>query len=204
MRCGLRGRLSAITETRAKTMKKGNCILCAKPIYYNKLGSIRARHSVETTRPRSHKTTRIVLVRLRVRRGRMAKKQKSRQELEAELRILRHARRSEAIVTVVKDCLKYGTIAWVAWVFYQSIRCLAGNATYADIGIGFLGSVKINATLGWTAGVLGVVYGLAQRKICRKTIRRLAPRVSEFEKRLDEKRSSSRLNDDGSTHPRDQ
>lgn len=134
----------------------------------------------------------------------MPRKQKSRKQLEMELRILRESRRSEAVVTVIRDCLKYGTVVSVVWLLYLSIRCLAGNTTYADIGIDFLGSLSINVTLGWTAGVAGIIYGLKQRKNCRQTIQRLAPRVSEFEKRWDEKRSSSRLNTDGSTHPRDQ
>jgi hypothetical protein len=133
----------------------------------------------------------------------MAKK-KTRRELEHDLHIIRQSRVVEAIVTIVKNFLKYGTFMFVAWMGYLSVRCLAGQATFADVGLKVLGDIKVNAALGWVAGGGGIAYGLSQRKLRRQTIRRLQSRVSAYEKSLDEKRTSSKLGADGGTHPRDQ
>ncbi len=128
---------------------------------------------------------------------------KTKKELEFDLRILKRVKLTEAIVTIVRDVLKYGTFMFVAWMGYLSIKCFAGQTTFADVGLKVLGDIRVNAALGWVAGGGGIAYGLAQRKLRSKTIQRLESRVSTTEKKLDEKRTSSRLTKGGDTHPKD-
>jgi hypothetical protein len=131
------------------------------------------------------------------------KSNKTRAELETELRLLKSAKRSDAIVLLGRDFIKYGGYVWMAYYAYLSIDALAGNVTFASIVIDVLGSTGISVALGWLFGVVGITYGLFQRKLRKDVVERLAGRIKKYEMEKDKRRSSSRLTERGDTRPED-
>lgn len=128
---------------------------------------------------------------------------KNNAELQAEVRLLRGSRRMEGWVVITRDLIRWGAVAFLGWIVYKCVAVMAGHTTIADIGVRFLGDVRISEALAWVFGAGGVSYGLGQRSLRRRNIRRLTPRTEALEKRLDPRRTSSQLTDTGETHPGD-
>ncbi len=124
---------------------------------------------------------------------------RTKQELEYDIR----ARRIDRTASVVEQFFKYGAIALLGYFAMSAVQTLAGRTTFADIGLRFIGDVRVSEATAWFFGVGGVGYGLRQRKLRRDTIEALAPRVRERESELDPKRSSSSLPPRGTTRPDD-
>jgi hypothetical protein len=127
----------------------------------------------------------------------MAKK--SQKQLEYELRARIIDRRS----AVIESAIKYGCLLGIAYLAYGSIGVLAGQNTFADIGIRVIGDVRISETVAWLFGGGGVLYGYRQRKLRRDTIEQLAPRVRQLEMEHDPNRTSTGLPARGTTRPDD-
>jgi hypothetical protein len=122
---------------------------------------------------------------------------------EAELRYRLHCRIVDMIGAAVHTIVPWTAAALVAWFFYRSVASLAGQYTFAQIGVGFLGDFKVSEGLAYAFGTGGVVYGAKRRKLQGDNLERTAKRLSELEKRIDPKRSSSRLTPRGKTRPED-
>ena len=133
----------------------------------------------------------------------MAKKEKSRAELAAELHFVRRSRNWEVVASVVNNVVRYGTVAWSAYMAYLSVDALSGRRTLAWIGVHFLAQVKVTVVLAWVVGVAGVLYGARQRKLRRDVIARLSGRIQELERSIDSRRTSSKLTVRGETRPED-
>jgi hypothetical protein len=98
---------------------------------------------------------------------------------------------------------KWGGLAVIAYLGRDSIVSLAGQYTFADIGISFLGKLSVTQSIQYTLiGGLSL-WGLKERRLRRATIARLAPRIEELEKIIDAKRTSSKLTLIGTTRPED-
>ena len=129
---------------------------------------------------------------------------KSRGELAAELRFVRASKKWEVGASIVNNLIRYGCVAFCAYMSYLSVDALAGRRTLAWIGVNVLANVKISVVIGWVVGLAGFVYGRGQRKLRRDTIARLSGRIQRFEKTIDPKRTSSDLTERGETPPEDQ
>jgi hypothetical protein len=127
----------------------------------------------------------------------MAKK--SQKQLDYELR----ARIVDRGAAVLETGLKYGFLALIFYFGYASLATLAGQITYADVGIRVIGDVRVSETVAWMFGVGGIGYGMRQRKLRRDTIERLSPRVRKYEQELDSHRTSTGLPSRGTTRPED-
>ena len=125
-------------------------------------------------------------------------------ELRAEVRLLRRYRGTEGIAAVAITLIRWGGISFIAYCGYLIVAALAGHHTVADIGIRFLGNIRISEGLAWLLGGGGIAYGYKQRSLRRSTIERLQGRNTELEKRLDPNRSSSQLLTTGRTRPEDE
>lgn len=130
----------------------------------------------------------------------MAKNQ-SKAELEAENRYLRRARTQRDAASVVNGAMRWGTLAFVAYMAKESVALLAGQSTTANLN--FLGRLDVSISIAWAVGLSGVAYGWWQRKLRRDTIERLEKRIAELETIVDPKRTSSRLTQRGDTRPED-
>ena len=69
--------------------------------------------------------------------------------------------------------------------------------------MGLFGTVEVSVALSWTVALIGTAYGIQQRKLRRDTVERLQTRNIELEKKIDQKRSSSKLTARGDTRPED-
>ena len=123
----------------------------------------------------------------------------SKAELDASVRL----RLIDGIVSTVQGAVKWLSLLGIAGFVYLAIRSVAGQHTFADIGIKFIGDLKINQGLSYLFGVGGVGYGMRERRLRRKTIERLSRRNVELEKMIDPDRTSSHLTTRGTTNPED-
>lgn len=110
----------------------------------------------------------------------------------------------DAIDANLRLLIKYGFLGFVAFLSYRAIAVLAGQYTFADIGVKFLADVKIANSVGYVVGAAGVAYGRRQKKLKEDTIQQLAPRIKELETAIDPNRSSSGLTQRGRTRPEDE
>lgn len=100
--------------------------------------------------------------------------------------------------------IRWGAVVWVAKYGYLSIAVLAGKTTAANVLIQFLANFKIQMAVSWGAAAGGLGWGLVERRLRKRTIRRLAPRIKQLERVIDSARTSSNLTVDGSTRPEDE
>lgn len=133
----------------------------------------------------------------------MRQDKRTRDQLLAEIDRLRRGSIIDEVGQTLRWTLAVACIAFVAWCMREAVRDLAGLQTNANISVGFLGKIEVAATLSMVFGVGGVLYGVAQRSLRRKTVKRLQARIQLYERRQDPRRSSSELAEDGTTNPED-
>lgn len=137
----------------------------------------------------------------------MAKKKKTRQELEIENGLLKRNRGVSAIASVLNNLIRWGGLVAIFYWMYRSVDTLSGKQTDAIFDVGIItsitASVAFKNVLPWILAFLGVGYGLKQRSLRKTTIERLQDRIRELEKHVDPGRSSSGLTPRGDTHPKD-
>jgi hypothetical protein len=133
----------------------------------------------------------------------VARKKKSKAQLETELRLVRRGRTVDALAAVAKDALRWGGIVLCFYFLYRSVAVLSGKTTFADIGIRVLANLRVSEAAAWIFGASGVGYGVRQRSLRRSTIERLSGRIQELERGIDPRRSSSDLTPRGETPPED-
>ena len=130
-------------------------------------------------------------------------KVKTKEQLAAELKVVKNSRTTEAATSIVQALIKYGTVAWIAHEAYLAIVVLSGKHTFADIGIRFLAEIPVSIGIAWVLAVGAVLYGLRQNKLRKDTVERLQNRIQSLEKTIDPGRSSSQLTTRGDTRPED-
>lgn len=128
---------------------------------------------------------------------------KSRNQLESELQLIKNQRRADNITTVINNLIKWAGLVAIFYIAYLSIVALSGKYTVADIGINILANVTISQALAWIFGTGGILYGVRQRLLRRKNVERLQQRIKDLEKGYDPRRTSSGLTTRGDTHPGD-
>jgi hypothetical protein len=114
-----------------------------------------------------------------------------------------HLKRLEIIDNAVRLAIPWGFGAIIAACAAYSVSVLAGKYTFAQIGVSFLGSLKVNETISYAFGASGVIYGIKQRALRRKNIQRMSSQIQTLEGQLFSTRSSSNLTTQGTTQPRD-
>jgi hypothetical protein len=106
-------------------------------------------------------------------------------------------------VPVVQNLIRWAGLVGIAYLLYKSAAVLAGRTTDANFAVKFLASKYAGYALMALFGGSSVLYGLGQRKLRRDTVERISPRTAALEKKLDRKRSSSKLTKRGDTNPGD-
>ncbi|MDD5063990.1 MAG: hypothetical protein PHQ35_04415 [Phycisphaerae bacterium] len=130
-------------------------------------------------------------------------KKKTSSELKAENRLLRQFNISSVVASVLNNLMKYGTVCFVFWMLYCCVDSLSGKITDANILVKFFGSLKANNGVAYIFGGCGLLYGMGERRLRKRTIGRLEGRIQKYEQQLDPNRSSSKLGADGDTNPKD-
>jgi hypothetical protein len=130
-------------------------------------------------------------------------KKKSAAELLAENRVLRQARVTDGLATILITAIKWGCALGVVRYISVMVVALAGETTTANIAMKILGNFSISQALAWSLSAGSAGYGLAQNKLRKDTVERLQSRIRELEESCDPRRSSSRLTPRGDTRPED-
>lgn len=110
----------------------------------------------------------------------------------------------DSVTTVVRDALKWAAIVLIARYGYYTIAVLAGRSTFADIVVRFLANVKVSDGILYLLTGGSICYGVGQRYLRRRHIKRVVPAKNRLERMLDANRSSSGLTPKGTTQPRDE
>jgi hypothetical protein len=112
---------------------------------------------------------------------------------------------AEAIASVLRSFFKWGGLVGIFYFLSRMVEDLAGQTTYADVGIdvGILAEVGTSHFLAWGLAVAAVLWALFERRLRRTTIERLTGRNRELEESIDPNRSSSNLTPRGKTRPED-
>ena len=111
------------------------------------------------------------------------------------------------VVDALAPVPKYA--AWVAaiWIaghyIVQVITVLSGHQTDASFVVNILLNLQADRWIAYIVGGGGVAYGWNERRLKRQSIDRLSRHTEELEKRLDPKRTSSKLLRDGTTRRED-
>lgn len=129
---------------------------------------------------------------------------KTKAQLELENKLLRSDRTAQGVASVLRELIRWGGIALVAFFTYRSVDCLAGKVTSSNILFSVLTDLKANQYFGLLFGGGGIYYGYKQKKLRKDTVERLQSRIQVFEKYIDDRRSSSKLTSKGNTRPEDE
>jgi hypothetical protein len=109
----------------------------------------------------------------------------------------------EGIFSTIKALLKYGSIVLIVRYGYYAVLALAGKQTFADVGFRILGNVQISHNICYLVATGGILYGVGQRTMRRRHIKRVDSLKNNYERMLDPRRTSSGLTHTGQTRPED-
>lgn len=109
----------------------------------------------------------------------------------------------EGLIAVAHSVVRWGGAIVIMRYGYLSIVVLAGEHTFADIGVNVLADVRISQALAWLLAGSGVTYGLSERKLRKDTVERIQGRNQALELRLNPIRTSSQLTPRGDTREED-
>jgi len=119
-------------------------------------------------------------------------------------------RRYELLGQIIDGTFSLGRWAIVCvttiLVFYflrDVFLAYAGQSTLANVAISVMTDVRIEAFISYAVGGSGVLYGLRQRQLRQRNIKRLTARILVLERQKDPYRSSSGLTPRGTTRPSD-
>lgn len=134
----------------------------------------------------------------------MAKAKRSRTS-QAGQKVYERVRKAEIKASVANAFIRYGFSFGIAYWAYRVVDTLAGRTTLADIGIdvSVIANENVGQLLAWLTGAGGIIYGLAQRRLRRRTIHRLQGRIRDLETQIDPGRTSSSITTTGQTRPED-
>ena len=105
---------------------------------------------------------------------------------------------------VLEKLIFWGAIVAIVYFLSPFLMALAGEKTSADFQVELLwGKRLIHWPLSILIGGSGLIYGLRQRSLRRKTIELLEEQSRKFEESVDPGRTSSGLTKKGDTSPKD-
>lgn len=133
----------------------------------------------------------------------MAKK-KTNEELLAENRFLRQGGNAGEWASVAKTLIRCGAAVGIAYCFRDSIVALAGKTTLSTFTVSFLANLTVSKAAAYLFGAGGVAYGISEKKLRQRTVKRIQTRNQSLEERIDPGRSTSTLTTQGETNPLDQ
>jgi len=110
----------------------------------------------------------------------------------------------DSVTTVVREAVKWAAIVLIVRYGYYAIAVLAGHSTFADIAVRFLANLKVSEGILYLLTGGSIVYGVGQRHLRRRHIKRVVPAKNQLERMLDPNRSSSGLTPKGTTQPGDE
>lgn len=100
-----------------------------------------------------------------------------------------------------RTLIRYSFFAWAVHEGLLAIQALAHGVTIADISVGLklLGKEHAGSALLFVGWIVSTGWALLERRLRKRTIKRLAPKVAEVETLKDPSRSTSSLTSTGDT-----
>lgn len=135
--------------------------------------------------------------------GEMASKKKTAEQHALELKYRFRIKVLDVIGAIFNNGIKFGLLAYCAYLLRGGLIALAGRTTIADLGLTLVGNITITESVELTVTVGAVAYATWERKVRYDKTEYLASRLKEYETRLDPGRSSSKLMPTGTTRPED-
>jgi hypothetical protein len=123
--------------------------------------------------------------------------------VEYEFRLKKIALLAPMITGIATTACKWAGLAMIFYCTYLSVAELSGKKTTADVLFKGVLDMKANEYAAYIFGGGGVIYGLRERRLRRKTTERLSKRTASLEKRIDPNRTSSGLPSTGDTRRED-
>jgi hypothetical protein len=122
---------------------------------------------------------------------------------KTEAEYLLRAKKLEILDTAIRLIIPWGSLALIAFWVHGDVIALAGKQTLANIGLSFLGDIRVSDAVAYIFGAAGAGYGIAERTVRRRTIARLAEENTTLERLVHPERSTSHLTKRGTTRPED-
>ena len=138
-------------------------------------------------------------------KGQRIRRQRARRLTEPEARFLRSDAWARSVVKLGHQVVRWTGICVLGYLAHLVLVEWTGQTTIADvtIALGATGWQGLTVLAGLAVGVGGVVYGLWQARLRRKTIVHLTSRIRELETTHDPDRTSSGLTAAGETPQED-
>ncbi|MFA5089254.1 MAG: hypothetical protein WC552_09515 [Candidatus Omnitrophota bacterium] len=100
---------------------------------------------------------------------------------------------------VLMALMRCALFAFCVFIMGDTIKPFAGKVSYADLRLIF--KADVGRYLGWAICIVfggsGMVWGIIERELRRREVKRLTRQKIELESRLDPNRTSSGLNSNG-------
>lgn len=90
------------------------------------------------------------------------------------------------------NLIKYGTFAFVFYLVYLSINSLAGKTTVASFIFNILTEIKIENWIFLAFGLIGIIYGIVQKRLKNKKLKKMMKRIDELERIINPDKQSSK------------
>jgi hypothetical protein len=107
----------------------------------------------------------------------------------------------DTVVEIIRIIFQWGAACFIAYCFLLAVQALAGRQTDANLNLGVrvLGNVAVNRGVISLLTASGWVYGLGQRAMRRRHIKRHTEDKNKLERVIDPNRTSSNLTTKGTT-----
>ena len=122
---------------------------------------------------------------------------------EYDFRLKKIAKLCDTFCAIGSAALKWGAFAFIAYCLWQAAVALSGENTSANIVIKGVLDMKVSQYAAYLFGGGGIIYGIRERRLRRKTTERLSDRTKSLEQRIDPNRTSSGLQSSGDTRMED-
>lgn len=96
-----------------------------------------------------------------------------------------------------------GRWAFVAWCSLQAVRALAGKDTNVDVLTRIVTKLTSNDAFSWMLVAIFGGWAYRERSLRKRKVRALVDMKNKLEAELDPGRTSSQIQPDGSTNPKD-
>jgi hypothetical protein len=109
----------------------------------------------------------------------------------------------EAGVTIARYLAWVAAVVVAGYYIRDIVRDLAGKQTDASLVVKMMLGLSADRWIAYAVGGVGTAFGLNERRLKRRDIKRLSRRTNDLESRLDRNRTSSELLPDGRTREDD-
>jgi hypothetical protein len=124
-------------------------------------------------------------------------------KMEFDFRLKKIALITETLSAICSGFCKWGGFAFIAYCLWQTAAALSGEETSANIVFRAALDMKVDQYAAYLFGGGGIIYGIRERRLRRKTIARLTERTESLERRIDTNRTSSGLLSSGDSRQED-